>query len=161
MSETLSQDGRAYLRAFEQDRTPLGVSEEIARLKQQLHDTRDELRVYRLASEQAIYDAQQYDPTLYLNTDRGVEDVMRRVLARLGEYEGADKRWHSFETAQAIAEERDATVADARVLLELLRQASNVLERYGEVSHSVRINLCNVIAMALIIHGARYLEAQP
>lgn len=97
---------------------------------------RDELRVYCLTSEQAIYDAQQYDPALYLNTDRGVEDVMCRVLARLAEYEGANKRWHSFETVQAIAKERDALRAEnvrLRAELNQTRQDVRALAQAGEL----------------------------
>lgn len=85
----------------------VALETENTRLKQQLKDTRDELSAYRLASERAIYDAQQFDASLFLAGDRGVEDVLRRVLARLGEYEGVNRRWHSFETVQALTTERD------------------------------------------------------
>ena len=35
---------------------------------------------------------------------------------KLAEYEGENKRWHSFETVQAIVKQRDAAIADARKL---------------------------------------------
>lgn len=71
----------------------VALETENTRLKQQLKDTRDELSAYRLASERAIYDAQQLDPSLYLNTDRGVEDVMRRVLGELKKAQAERALW--------------------------------------------------------------------
>lgn len=62
-------------------------------IERELKDTRDELHVYRLASERAIYDAQQFDPSLFLNTDRGVEDVMRRVLGELKKAQAERALW--------------------------------------------------------------------
>lgn len=81
------------------DGCPQCKEETIARLRQQLKDTRDELDVYRLASERAIYDAQQFDASLFLAGDRGVEDVMRRVLGTLDEArrELVEKYNHLFE----------------------------------------------------------------
>ena len=38
------------------------------------------------------------------------------AIAKLAEYEGDNKRWHSFETVQAIVKQRDAAIADARKL---------------------------------------------
>lgn len=52
-------------------------------LRGELKDTRDELSVYRLASETAMYEAGEFDAGLFLSGDRGVEDVMRRVLRQL------------------------------------------------------------------------------
>lgn len=52
-------------------------------IERELKDTRDELGVYRLASETAVYEASQFDRGLFLSGDRGVEDVMRRVLEAL------------------------------------------------------------------------------
>lgn len=114
---------------------------EIERLKQELKDARDTLFVYRLASTQAIYDAQQFDPSLFLNTDRGVEDVMRRVLARLGEYEGANKRWHSFETVQALAKERDALQAEAKTYYANWQAAMSITHTAVDRISSTTINV--------------------
>lgn len=55
----------------------------VLQLQRELKDTRDELEVYRLASETAVYEASQFDRGLFLSGDRGVEDVMRRVLEAL------------------------------------------------------------------------------
>lgn len=122
----------------------------IARLKQERLWAEQELSVYRLASERAIYDASQFDASLFLSGDRGVEDVMRRVLgeldaarrevlqlqARLAEYEGADKRWHSLETVQALAKERDALSRECDALhreIATLRAALSAHRVEGEI----------------------------
>ena len=41
-----------------------------------------------------------------------------QLTAKLNEYEGDDKRWHSFETVQAILKERDSLEAENKVLTE-------------------------------------------
>lgn len=121
----------------------------IERLKQELKNTRDELDVYRLASERAIYDAQQFDATLYLNTDRGVEDVMRRALGALDEArrELVEKYNCLFEIYTALqkagvpvmepkravskiellASERDLWQQRANALLEIAKAAADIV----------------------------------
>ena len=37
-----------------------------------------------------------------------IEAERDAAIAKLAEYEGDNKRWHSFETVQAIVKERDA-----------------------------------------------------
>lgn len=61
-------------------------------LRRELKDARDELAVYRLASETAMYEAGQFDAGLFLSGDRGVEDVMQRVLQRLAAARQSRKR---------------------------------------------------------------------
>ena len=56
---------------------------------------------------------------------------------KLAEYEGENKRWHSFETVQAIVKERDAVIADARRLAHIAKNVhlvseseNNLIEKY-------------------------------
>ena len=49
-----------------------------------------------------------------------------QLTAKLNEYEGDDKRWHSFETVQAILKERDTLTAEN----ERLKELTNYLLRF-------------------------------
>lgn len=105
----------------------------IAQLQRELKDTRDELEVYRLASETAVYEASQFDRGLFLSGDRGVEDVMRRVLEALKV--ARSEATQAKAQAAFVAAERDglkARLSDAQM------EASQATEGY-EYERQARI----------------------
>ena len=71
---------------------------------------------------------------------RAVGEMKRErdaAQSKLAEYEGENKRWHSFETVQAIVKERDAVIADARRLAHIAKNVhlvseseNNLIEKY-------------------------------
>lgn len=108
-------------------------------LEQELNWTRAELSVYRLASERAIDDAQQFDASLFLSGDRGVEDVMRRelvekynclfeiytVLQKAGVPVMEPKQ--AVSKIELLASERDLWQKRANALLEIAKAAADIV----------------------------------
>lgn len=64
---------------------------------------------------------------------RPLEDALQAerdlLLAKLAEYEGENKRWHSFETVQAIVKERDLLRQKLEVAKEFHPRAMSLIEK--------------------------------
>ncbi len=54
-----------------------------------------------------------------------LEKELEELRSKLKEYEGEDKRWHSFETVQAIVKERDALQKNLVIALEELKKIAS------------------------------------
>lgn len=126
---------------------------------------RQERDVYKLASETAIYEAQQFDRALFLSGDRGVEDVMRRVLDALKQAQQELKIAHSRAIraeaqAATIAAERDGMKEDALALAMAVEHIFTPFTIESMSGFLVDKDDYKNLQRVWSKHGARYLEAK-
>ena len=93
-------------------------------------------------------------------------DERDAALTKLAEYEGENKRWHSFETVQAIVQEREqlrariAELESERATLRLSLNTTNVIvnDQIGKIADLIKERDAAIADALRLVHIAKHVR---